>query len=35
MPNVGGENVTPSQLPNDVGVVTPQPTAIDNLMDDV
>ena len=35
MPNVGGENVTPSQLPNDAGVVTPQPTAIDNLMDDV
>ena len=35
MPNVGGENVTPSQLPNDAGVVTPPPTAIDNLMDDV
>ena len=35
MPNVGGVNVTPTQLPNDAGVVTPQPTEIDSLMDDV
>ena len=35
MPNVAGKNVTPTQIPNDAGVVTPQPTEIDNLMDDV